>query len=107
MANRSSYSSRLNRRQFVGAGALALAGAASPTSGDQRDVLKAAADALGAPAIKTLQFTASGANFTVGQNFTPNDPWPRVAIKKYAASINYETASMQLDLVREMGATMP
>ena len=79
----------------------------SAASAEQEDALKAAADTLSATAIKTLQFTASGADFTVGQNFTPNDPWPRVAIKSYGASINYETGSMRLDLVREMGATMP
>ncbi len=107
MATRSSYSSLLDRREFVGAGALALAGAVSAASAEQQDALKAAADTLSATPIKTLQFSASGADFTVGQNFTPNDPWPRVAIKRYAASINYETGSMRLDLVREMGATMP
>jgi glyoxylase-like metal-dependent hydrolase (beta-lactamase superfamily II) len=107
MATRSSYSSLLDRREFVGTGALALAGAVSAASAKQQDPLEAAADTLGAISTKTLQFTASGAGFTVGQNFTPNDPWPRVAIKRYAASINYETGSMRLDLVREMGATMP
>jgi hypothetical protein len=76
-------------------------------SAQQRDALKAAADALGANEIRTLQFTASGANFTVGQNFTPNAPWPRVTIKNYTALINYQTGSMRLELLREMGATMP
>jgi len=52
-------------------------------SAQQADPLKAAADALGAMRIQTLHFTASGANFTVGQNFTPNDPWPRISIKSY------------------------
>src|SRR5438094_9944229 len=69
--------------------------------------LKAAADALGADAIHTLQFTASGATFSVGQNFTPTDPWPRVTLKSYTAMINYETGSMRQDMVREMGAMMP
>jgi glyoxylase-like metal-dependent hydrolase (beta-lactamase superfamily II) len=69
--------------------------------------LEAAADALGVNEIKTLQFIASGTNFTVGQNFTPNDPWPPVPVKSYKVLINYETGSMQQELVREMGATMP
>ena len=47
---------------------LPLARAAS-----QPGVLVAAADALGVNEIKTLQFVASGTNFTVGQNFTPDD----------------------------------
>ncbi len=102
MATRSSYSIRLDRRKFVGAGALALAGAMSAASAEQQDALKAAADTLSATPTKTLQFTSSGADFAVGQNFTSDDPWPRVAIKRYVASISYEAGSMGLDLVRKM-----
>jgi len=66
-------------------------------------VLKAAATALGAETIKTLQVTGSGANFSVGQNYTPSEPWPRVTVKSYTASINFDTVSMRQELVREMG----
>jgi len=86
---------------------LALAALAVVPSAQQSDALKAAATALGAANIKTLQFTGSGANFSVGQNFTPNDPWPRVTVKNYTASINYDTGSMRQELLREMGAAMP
>jgi glyoxylase-like metal-dependent hydrolase (beta-lactamase superfamily II) len=73
----------------------------------QPDALTAAARSLDASSIRTLQFTGSGATFTVGQNFTPDAPWPRVTVKSYIARINYDTASMQVELVREMGAVMP
>jgi hypothetical protein len=33
--------------------------------------------------------------------------WPRVTLKRYTALMDYGTASMRQDLVREMGATMP
>src|SRR5438045_2068469 len=69
--------------------------------------LEAAADALAVNKIKTLQFIASGTNFTVGQNFTPDDPWPPVRVKSYKVLINYEAGSMRQELVREMGPTMP
>jgi hypothetical protein len=88
----------------------ALSGLMSPSAARaarQSDALEAAAAALGAKTIQTLQFTGSGASFTVGQNFTPDDPWPLVPVKRYDARINYETSSMEVDLVREMGATMP
>ena len=43
------------------------------TSVDEvNNALKAAADTLSAIPIKTLQFTSSGADLTVGQNFTAN-----------------------------------
>jgi len=107
MVKRSIHSGLLDRREFVGAGVMALAGAASIATAEPRDVLKAVAHKLGAAALRTVRFTASGATFTVGQNFTPSDPWPRVSIKTCSAAINYETGSMQLDLVREIGPTMP
>ena len=47
--------------------------------------LEAAADALAVNKIKTLQFIASGTNFTVGQIFTPDDPWPRSGQKLQGA----------------------
>ena len=69
--------------------------------------LKAAVDALGTNQIETLSFVASGDSFTVGQNFAPTDPWPRVPVRNYTVLINYRTASMRVDMLREMGTTMP
>jgi glyoxylase-like metal-dependent hydrolase (beta-lactamase superfamily II) len=80
---------------------------APDVSPQQLDALKSAADALGVNQIKTLEFTGSGATFSVGQNFEPNDPWPRVSLKRYTALINYETGGMRQELLREMGPTMP
>jgi hypothetical protein len=93
-------------RSFALSGAIVLL-LAPLISTQERDALKAAAEALSVDHIKTLQVIASGATFTVGQNFTPSDPWPRVALKRYMGRINYETGSMQHELLREMGTTMP
>ena len=73
----------------------------------QQGALQTAANTLKVSTIKTLQVTGSGANFSVGQNYTSSDPWPRVTVKSYTALINYDTGSMRTDLVREMGAVMP
>jgi glyoxylase-like metal-dependent hydrolase (beta-lactamase superfamily II) len=94
-------------RRFIGVAlAYALALTSAP-SAQPPDAVKAAGDALGVAKIKTLQFTGSGANFSIGQNFTPKDPWPRVTVKSYIGSINYDTASMRQELLREMGTVMP
>ena len=69
--------------------------------------IRLAAEALGADNIRTLQFSATGDTFTVGQNYAPNEPWPRVPAKNFAALINYETESMRLDMLRELGPRMP
>jgi len=95
------------RRSRLGLmGACLVSIAASPTA-STRNPLSAAANALGVRTVNTLQFTASGAMFSVGQNFTPSTPWPRVAVTRYSALINYEAASMRQEFVREVGATMP
>src|SRR5581483_7429817 len=73
----------------------------------QSDALKTAANTLGVANIKTLQFTGSGRNFSVGQNYTPSEAWPLVTVKSYTALINYDTGSMRQELTREMGAVMP
>ena len=85
------------------AGILALAS----TLIAQQGAVQTAAGALGTARIKTLQFTASGRNFSVGQNFAPNEAWPPVSVKNYTASINYDTGSMRAELLREMGPVMP
>jgi len=88
---------------FATLGTLALASAVAA----QSNAVQTAADALGAARIKTLQFTGSGQNFSVGQNYTPAEAWPPVTVKSYTASMNYDTGSMRVELVREMGAVMP
>ena len=73
----------------------------------QQGALQTAATTLGVANVKTLQVTGSGRNFSVGQNYTPSDPWPPVPVKSYTATINYDSGAMRVELLREMGATMP
>jgi glyoxylase-like metal-dependent hydrolase (beta-lactamase superfamily II) len=73
----------------------------------QQTPLQKAAALLGADQVKTLQVVGSGANFSVGQNYTADEAWPRVTVKNYTALINYDTNSARVELVREMGAVMP
>jgi glyoxylase-like metal-dependent hydrolase (beta-lactamase superfamily II) len=83
-----------------------LASAAAP-SAQQAGALQTAATTLGTANLQTLQFTASGANFTVGQNFIATDAWPRVNVKSYTAAINFEQGSMRTEMVREMPNPIP
>ena len=81
--------------------------AAQPRAAANADVLKAAGEVLGVSLVKTIRFTGFGANFSVGQSPTPNEPWPRVTIKSYEALVDYDTPAMQIDIVREQGAVQP
>jgi glyoxylase-like metal-dependent hydrolase (beta-lactamase superfamily II) len=93
------------RRTFLLAltGALALAISAAA----QQGALQTAAATLGVANVKSLEFTATGQMFSVGQNYVASDPWPAVPLKNYTATINYDTGAMRIDLVRTMGPTMP
>jgi glyoxylase-like metal-dependent hydrolase (beta-lactamase superfamily II) len=73
----------------------------------QQGALQTAATKLGVATIKTLQFTGAGRNFSIGQNYTAAEPWPAVTVKSYTAAINYDTGTMRVELLREMGAVMP
>jgi glyoxylase-like metal-dependent hydrolase (beta-lactamase superfamily II) len=89
--------------------ALAVFGFVVMSSGlaAQQGALQTAADKLGVARVKTLQITGSGANFSVGQNYTSTDAWPRVDVKSFTALVNYDTSSMRVELLRTMGAVMP
>ena len=86
---------------------LACAIAYVASAAAQQSALQTAATTLGVGTIETLQFRGSGRNFSVGQNYTPSDPWPPVTVREYVATMNFDTASMRVELVREMGAVMP
>jgi hypothetical protein len=73
----------------------------------QQAALQTAAGTLGVARLKTLQFTGSGRNFSVGQNYTAAEPWPAVPVKSYTALANFDTGAMRVDMTREMGSVMP
>jgi len=73
-------------RSFTFLASVLAVSLAACQSGPER-AIKRAATVLGVNAIKTLEIKASGVSFTVGQNFTANDPWPPVTIKTYRALI--------------------
>ena len=94
-------------RKVLMAGIAVLA-FASVLAAQQSRAVQKAADTLGVAKIKTLQFTGSGQNFSVGQNYLPSEPWPAVPVKNYTALINYDTGSMRIDMLREITTpTMP
>jgi glyoxylase-like metal-dependent hydrolase (beta-lactamase superfamily II) len=65
---------------------------------DAKAVLDGAAKAMGD--VKSLQYTASGANFAFGQNVSPTAPWPRFNVKSFTRTVDYDTPAMRDDIVR-------
>jgi hypothetical protein len=77
------------------------------TSAQQGNPIEAAAAALGAANVKSAQFTGSGSNFTFGQAYSAGGPWPRFNVKSYTATVDYDTGSMRLELVRTVPDPVP
>jgi glyoxylase-like metal-dependent hydrolase (beta-lactamase superfamily II) len=78
-----------------------------PAQAQQGSSLAAAADAMGARSLNTIQYTGSGLQFGFGQAFEPGGRWPRFVQRSYTASINYQTPSMRLTAVRMQGESPP
>ncbi|PYN73900.1 MAG: MBL fold metallo-hydrolase [Candidatus Rokuibacteriota bacterium] len=70
---------------------------------DGRAALESVAKAMGASSVKSIQYSGSGVNFFVGQNYTPDLPWPRFVVKSYTRTVSYETTAIRDELVRTLG----
>jgi hypothetical protein len=89
---------------------LAVCGVLILTSavGAQQGALQTAADKLGVAKIKTLQVTGAGRQLLGRTELHQlRSVAPASTVKNYTALVNYDTASMRVELVREMGAVMP
>ena len=71
------------------------------------DPIKAAIDYLGVADMKSVRVTGFGAAYTVGQAPSAADPWPKVDIRGYEATYNFEQQALRTDITREMGPVPP
>jgi len=77
------------------AATLSLAACSKPAG-----TLEAAADALGAANLKSIQYTGTGRWFQFGQAPNPTLPWPPFDVSSFTADINYDTASARVQMAR-------
>jgi glyoxylase-like metal-dependent hydrolase (beta-lactamase superfamily II) len=66
---------------------------------DGRAALENVAKAMGAPTLKSIEYTGTGVSFSAGQSPVPGAPWPRFNLKSFTQAANYETASLRRDQV--------
>jgi glyoxylase-like metal-dependent hydrolase (beta-lactamase superfamily II) len=98
---------------LAGAGVAMLAGASvfaqqgRGAAAPQSPTLQSAVAALGAAPVRTIQFTASGRSFVLGQPPTATEPWPARQVKSYVAQIDYTTGSMRIEQVLTMPTPAP
>jgi len=67
----------------------------------------AAAEAMGATAVTSIQYSGTGSNFAFGQAVTPGERWPRFDVKTYAVAVDYQTPAMRLEMLRAQGEHPP
>jgi glyoxylase-like metal-dependent hydrolase (beta-lactamase superfamily II) len=73
----------------------------------QTNRLAAAAEAMGAASVTSIQYAGSGQLFGFGQAFEPGERWPRFVQRSYVAAINYQMPGMWLTQVRSQGEHPP
>jgi len=69
--------------------------------------LQSAIAALNVTSLRTVQFTATGRSFVLGQPPTATEPWPARQIKNYTAQIEYGTNSMRIEQLLTMPTPAP
>jgi len=65
--------------------------------------LEAAAAAMGAADMKSIQYSGTGWQGAVGQNVSPDQDWPRTELASYTRTIDFETQSSKEEMVRRQG----
>jgi glyoxylase-like metal-dependent hydrolase (beta-lactamase superfamily II) len=68
---------------------------------DAKSVIKATMKNIGE--VKSVQFSGSGAQFTLGQSVGPDVPWPRVEIKSFTRTVDYEKVASRQEGVGAQG----
>ena len=86
---------------------ITLAVAISGCAQQQQAGLAAAAEAMGATNLNTIEFSGSGSNFAFGQATTPGTRWPRFEVKNYTVAVDYAAPAMRLDMLRAQGEKPP
>jgi glyoxylase-like metal-dependent hydrolase (beta-lactamase superfamily II) len=80
-----------------------LAGSARAQDQTARRALDAAAAAMGVTNLKSIQYSGTGWQGAVGQNYTPAHDWPRFDLTSYTRSIDFETQTSKIEMVRRQG----
>jgi glyoxylase-like metal-dependent hydrolase (beta-lactamase superfamily II) len=91
----------------ITAGLALVLAMASHSHAQEGGRLAAAANAMGAANLNSIEYTGSGFMFGFGQAYEPGERWPRFVQRSYTAAINYQTRGMRLTTVRAQGEHPP
>jgi glyoxylase-like metal-dependent hydrolase (beta-lactamase superfamily II) len=80
---------------------------AQSTAPSAQAVLAAASRAMGGDALRTVEFTATGYDFALGQAYSPESPWPRFINIRYTRAVDFERPASRVERVRVQGELPP
>ncbi len=75
--------------------------AAGAAAQDAKNVLDAAIKNLGD--VKSIQYSGSGAVFTLGQSVSADSPWPRVEVKSFTRTVDYDKQATRNEGIAAQG----
>jgi len=89
--------------------AAALVGLLAWTAGaqDAKTVIGNVSKAMGADNLKTIEYSGSGADFSLGQAMNPSSPWPRFANPAYTRTIDFDKEASHVVRIRTQGENPP
>jgi glyoxylase-like metal-dependent hydrolase (beta-lactamase superfamily II) len=79
----------------------------SASAQDASTVIANASKAIGVASLKTVQYSATGLDFALGQAPNPSSPWPKFINKTYTRVIDFETPASKVDRIRVQGENPP
>jgi glyoxylase-like metal-dependent hydrolase (beta-lactamase superfamily II) len=80
--------------------ALASAMVTVPAAQDASAVIAAASRAMGADNLKTIEYSATGYDFVLGQAYNPSSAWPKFTNKSYTRAIDFQVPASRVERVR-------
>ena len=74
---------------------------------DAKAVIAAASAAIGVDQLRTIQYSATGFDFALGQSYNPEAPWPKFINKSYTRAVDFQLAASRVERVRLQGENPP
>src|SRR6187549_1825155 len=80
-----------------------LALVAQGSAQDAKAVIASASKAMGVETLKTIQYSATGFDFALGQAPNAASPWPKFINKSYTRAVDFEAPASRVARVRVQG----
>jgi glyoxylase-like metal-dependent hydrolase (beta-lactamase superfamily II) len=96
----------MTSRSILAALAVALFASVAAAQ-DAGTTIAAASKAMGADTLNTVEFSATGADFALGQAYSGASPWPKFIDKTYTRQVDFRVPSSKVDRIRMQGENPP